>query len=314
MEFAGNFWLSGAVRLTISYRLGAIFMAVEWRSLRYSDLSAARTLNEIAGWNQTEADWAGYLDFAPEGCLAAVIDGELAGTATSLKYGTLLGWIGMVLVHPKYRRLGLGTELLRRAIGFLREQGVQCVKLDATPLGRKVYLPLGFQDEYEISRLLGAVPAVASDQDVPVPPPGLARMQAEDLPAVAAFDHRAFGVQRGEILAALSRRNPSLCFVARKGNEVSGYLIAREGREAVQVGPSIAVDGGTAERLFRALFDTAEGRSFLVDLPSSNPTGREILSRYGFKVQRAFTRMNLGGAGPPGRDDLVYGTSGAEKG
>ena len=97
-----------------------------------------------AGWNQTERDWRGYLSYDPEGCFVAEVRGQPAGTATTIRYGDRFGWIGMVLVHPDHRRLGLGTRLLKQAIARLQECGVRCTKLDATPMGRTVYVPLGF--------------------------------------------------------------------------------------------------------------------------------------------------------------------------
>ncbi|MCB1202766.1 MAG: GNAT family N-acetyltransferase, partial [Verrucomicrobiae bacterium] len=56
-----------------------------------------------------------------------------AGTATTTSYASDLAWIGMVLVHPDFRRQGIGTALLERAIRHLREERrVTCVRLDAT--------------------------------------------------------------------------------------------------------------------------------------------------------------------------------------
>jgi len=299
-------------RWRFGHRVGEGIMTVEWRTLRRSDVPAAHALSRIAGWNQTEADWSEYLAFEPDGCLAAEIGGELAGTATSIRYGERVGWIGMVLVHPNRRRLGLGTELLTRTIGYLRGCGTRSIKLDATPMGRKVYLPLGFRDEYEVTRFEGVSPPAAekglSDTQI------VAQLTRDDLAPLASLDANALGIRRPEVLSALSRRNPDLCFVARMEGEVSGYLIAREGREAIQLGPCVARDPAVGERLFRALLGAASGRRVFLDLPAPNRAGREILLRHGFKVQRSFTRMVLGEDGPAERTDLVLGTSGAEKG
>jgi creatinine amidohydrolase len=122
------------------------------RKLTAADVPFATELNGIVGWNQTEKDWRGYLEFDPEGCFIAELSGRPAGTATVIRYQDRFGWIGMVLVHPESRRFGMGTTLLRHAIAYLQKCGVAGIKLDATPVGRKVYVPLGFCDEYERSR------------------------------------------------------------------------------------------------------------------------------------------------------------------
>ncbi len=289
-------------------------MVVDWRPLRSADLAAAQYLVRAAGWNQTEADWAGYRAFAPDGCMAAWVDGELAGTATSLRYSEALGWIGMVLVHPNFRRLGLGTELLRRALSHLSGKGTRCIGLDATTMGRKVYLPLGFRDVGEITRFEGpgasgpaADPTAGTRADIRI-------LKPSDLGVIGDLDTRAFGVGRPAILAALCRRNPDWCFVALEGSRPSGYLVARQGREAVQAGPGVARDPDVAEGLLRALLGALPSPRVFLDVPASNRGAREMVLRLGFKVQRSFTRMALGEDLPHGCEKEILATSGAEKG
>ncbi|MDF2959371.1 MAG: putative acetyltransferase, partial [Paenibacillus sp.] len=125
------------------------------RQLTEDDIPFAMELKNIAGWNQVEADWQGYLELEPEGCFLAEVNGRKAGTATAIRYGTKAGWIGMVLVHPDLRRYGIGKALLNRTIDYLKGLGVECIKLDATPMGKTVYVPLGFTDEYELERYQG---------------------------------------------------------------------------------------------------------------------------------------------------------------
>ena len=283
-------------------------MPVAWRALLPSDVPAAEALSRLAGWNQTEADWQGYLEFEPGGCLAVETDGRLIGTATTIRYGGQVGWIGMVLVHPDHRRLSLGTQLLGRSLEYLASRGTPSIKLDATPMGRKVYLPLGFRDEGEVTRYQGVVPALPGENA------GTAPMAGFPSAALADLDAEAFGVRREQVLASLRGRRPELCFVARAASGAAGLLIARECREAIQLGPWVARDPALAESLLLAFFRAAEGRKVFLDVPASNPAGHEIIRRHGFAVQRGFTRMYLGDPGPPGRPEMVYGTSGAEKG
>jgi GNAT superfamily N-acetyltransferase len=290
-------------------RVAVTAVAIEWRELRPSDTPGALNLSRIAGWNQTEADWLGYLDFDSAGCLAVLIDGSLAGTATSIRYGEGFGWIGMILVHPEHRRLGLGSGLLKRTIQHLRDKGTRSIRLDATAMGRKVYLPLGFRDDIDVSRLEGNAPVVSPESEG-----GADRLHRGDLVKVGELDTQAFGAERNGILAALSSRDPGLCFVVRNPGGVSGYLIAREGREAIQLGPFVARSPAVAEQLLGALFRAAPGRRIFVDVPAPNKEGGEVLARHGFTLQRSFTRMILGDSAPCGRTGLVYGTSGAEKG
>ena len=74
--------------------------------------------------------------------------------------------------------------------------------LDATELGRPVYLPLGFRDVYPLSRWR----AEAGARQPVDPPPGV-RVRARDAarisPRIVAYDRPRSGFARGRILADL---------------------------------------------------------------------------------------------------------------
>src|SRR5690606_11968900 len=120
------------------------------RTLNENDLPAAMRLTEIASWNQTSLDWHRFLSANPPGNYAAVCGGEVMGTAATIRYNNKIAWIGMVLVDPNFRRRGIGQQLLEAALQGLSD--VPCVKLDATPDGKKLYDTLGFEDEDNLQR------------------------------------------------------------------------------------------------------------------------------------------------------------------
>src|SRR6185295_11353081 len=94
-------------------------MEIEVGLLRESDLPAALRLKELAQWNQTERDWLRLLRLEPNGCFCVSLDGELVATTTTTTYGRELAWIGMVLVDPKRRQLGIATKLMQFTIESL---------------------------------------------------------------------------------------------------------------------------------------------------------------------------------------------------
>lgn len=282
------------------------------RAMHPADIPFANELRRLARWNQTEADWRGYLDYEPAGCFVAEMRGAPVGTATTIRYDTEVGWIGMVVVHPAARGLGVGKRLLHHAIAYLKSCGVQCVKLDATPMGKKIYVPLGFRDEYEVTRYEGIAPVVARAGEPASEARPFSEFSAE---SIAAFDAAAFGAGRPAVLVALSRRNPDYCFAAGEAGDVRGYLVAREGSEAVQVGPWVARDPATARGLWHALARRIAGRRVFVDVPGPNTAGCALVEASGFTVQRGFTRMYLGQENlRPGDPRQIFGTGGAEKG
>jgi ribosomal protein S18 acetylase RimI-like enzyme len=282
---------------------------VTLRVMRADDVPFANSLRQIAGWNQTEHDWRGYLSYDPDGCFVAEVRGRPAGTATTIHYGDRFGWIGMVLVHPDYRRFGIGTQLLNRAISRLKECRVRCIRLDATPMGKKVYVPLGFADEYELSRYEGTPPASDFEDAKDVEP-----FASGDFSEIVRLDAEGFGSERAAVLRSLGTRNPELCFVLRDGAVVTGFLIARQGAGAVQIGPWVAREPLAAAKLLRAFFQRAGGRRVFVDVIEPNGPANTMIENHGFKVQRTLTRMFLGENAYPGNQRLVFGISSPEKG
>jgi len=287
------------------------------RALSERDISFAMTLKNIAGWNQTEQDWRDYLYYDREGCFLAEFDGEKAATMTTIRYGTYFGWIGMVLVHPDYRGRGVATQLLQSGIRHLRDQGVRCIKLDATAMGKKVYVPLGFEEEYDVRRYeLDTASALSVPKHTAAfgSAGGVQPLTGAHLKEIAAYDETIFGANRSAVLERLAIREPQYCFFTRDDRGMTGYLMAHQGYEAVQIGPWAASDVHAAEALLTALLaSVGEGKVFF-DLPCPNVQGIGLAEKAGFRIQRTFCRMHLGNNAYPGEPQLVYGTSGAEKG
>ena len=127
-------------------------MDMHIREMAKTDIPAGIRLNELAGWNQTSADWERFLEASKGGCFVAVVEGRVCGTATTITYENRFAWIGMVLVDPDYQKHGIGTQLLNKTIDYLERRKIPTMKLDATPQGKPIYSKLGFVTEYEISR------------------------------------------------------------------------------------------------------------------------------------------------------------------
>jgi GNAT superfamily N-acetyltransferase len=259
------------------------------RRLLPSDLDFADSLRELAGWNQTLGDWRRFLALQPAGCFLAQWDGAPAGTAASLSYGTDLAWIGMVLVQPEYRRRGIARALVLQCLEYLRNCGVRCVKLDATPEGQFVYKDLGFKEEWTWRRWESSLspPGQECRQT------GLRPWQEKDALGFERQDARAFGASRRELLTALAQE--SCCALAHESEEgtLDGYGMARCGAKALYLGPVSASSPRTGIALIAALTAQGAGRVFW-DIPDPNIVAVEWAERHGFRPQRSLTRMRLG--------------------
>ncbi|MCK6472538.1 MAG: GNAT family N-acetyltransferase [Planctomycetes bacterium] len=278
-----------------------------YRLLTPADLPGARRLCELAKWNQTERDLERLLTFEPRGCFAAEMDGQLAGTATVTRFEPAGGpgsfaWIGMVLADPERRGLGIGSTLLQNAIAYLKDAGVETLRLDATPMGKKLYEPLGFTAEWKIERWEGTAHKVPGGV---LGPWELLPAQPRDLDDIAAFDAPAFGASRRRVLEAWLADWPEPAIVARREGEVAGYALARKGAKAQQLGPIVSRDDGLAEALLMAQLQKLAGESVIVDLLAENAWAVPTAKRCGLAHQRPFVRMALGPGKPAGKPGMI---------
>jgi GNAT superfamily N-acetyltransferase len=279
--------------------------AIHIRLLFESDIPAAMQLVAAAGWNQTEKDWHRLLRLEPNGCFAALRDGRLVGTTTTTTYGSDLGWIGMVLVDPQQRRQGIATRLMNAAIDYLNDK-VATVKLDATAEGRPLYERFGFQVETVVERWIGTANA-RNGQSRNV-------LDHEAIHDLLALDRLAFAADRSKLLEQLidDARVPP---VLLKGADrtLSGYALARSGRNAEYVGPIVAKGPQHVESLLGQVLSELPGCRVYIDCNTECDAGTSLLSDRGFVKERELVRMSAGGRGAKTRPS-VFAIAGPETG
>jgi GNAT superfamily N-acetyltransferase len=274
------------------------------RPMTVADVPLGLCLSGQAGWNQTESDWRRALDLQADGCFVAEANGTPAGTTTTCIFGDT-AWIAMVLVHETMRGRGIGTALMRHALAFLDDRGIATVRLDATPLGQPIYERLGFTVEFRLARYEGALPpAPAVD--------GLEPVMPKQWEALAAFDRAATGIDRRALLLRLFAEQPDNVRCTRNGSATIGYIAARAGRQAVQLGPCIAPPD-CCPRLFVDAWVRHGGNRVYVDIPVANPTAMRLAEAQGLTVQRHLTRMSRGKPRPE-RLEWLCASFGPEKG
>ena len=253
-----------------------------------SHFAAADELRRLAGWNQRPEGWARLLALEPEGCFATIENGELIGTVTAVTYGRELAWIGMMLVHPNHRRQGVGTQLMKAALAFLKSRGIACIRLDATPAGRRVYEKLGFVAEWGLTR--HEVTSLSERSS-----PNTRELMESDWPVAEKLDAEAFGVSRSRILRRLAQDCRATLVWPAQGH-ILGYGMLRLGTQSDYIGPMVCAEAEGAQSLISGLLRVASPRSVFWDVPDDNPLANNLAKRFGFTPVRPLTRMRLGPA------------------
>lgn len=287
------------------------------RRFTHADLALGMRLKTAANWNQTEQDWRRALTLDPHGCFVGLDDGVPAATLTCCLFGDV-GWIAMVLTDERHRGKGLATALLKQSLAELEGRGARSVRLDATALGRPVYEKLGFRVDGGATRYFGCphfatVPsASAGPKTTRIVP--FASMHLE---AAAVLDAELFGNDRRTLLNQLlaERSSPALACVESSvaGENLVGYVIARNGSRAVQVGPCAASEAGAGKALLTAAFAAIPATPVYWDVPDGNPAAHALAADCGFTVERTFFRMTRGEAVTE-RPEQIWANFGPEKG
>jgi GNAT superfamily N-acetyltransferase len=233
------------------------------RNLTQPDVPHALELSRQVGWNQTTEDWQLAIRMNPEGCFAMEVDGIVVAITTSIRYGTDMAWIGMVLTHPEFRGRGFARTLMLQVLEHLGDVGT--AKLDATEMGMPLYRQLGFVDECAIERWLRpAQIAPQTNAELYVPHP--------------ALDKQAFGADRGALLEQLA--------IIEAASLGEGFAMGRGSR----FGPCVSRSQEAAQALAEWYLARHPNELMLWDLFPENNLAQPL----GFERSRTLTRMTRG--------------------
>jgi GNAT superfamily N-acetyltransferase len=274
-----------------------------------ADIPAGMRLKELAGWNQSEADWERFLAASPDGCFVAEVDGAVRGTAATISYEGKFAWVGMVLVDPEFRGKGIGTQLLEKTIEYLDAAKIPAIKLDATPLGKPIYEKLGFVTEYEIERMILKRDAADGSRQT-----DSSRVDNRQLRMVFDRDREIFGADRSGLLQSLHDNAPELTLVLERSNNLAAYAFGRRGSFADQMGPWMAADAQACEELLNTFLTRCHRETLIVDCMKAHSTASQLVRARGFSYARPLTRMYRGKNEYPGEIDALCAILGPEFG
>jgi GNAT superfamily N-acetyltransferase len=282
---------------------------IQLRKMELSDMDSLMKLKNDEGWNQLDKDWALLINYRESVNLVAILGNRIIASVTALNYASAIAWIGMMLVDKGYRGRGIAKGLMLAVMDKFKH--CESVKLDATPAGRPLYLKLGFLDEYSIHRMTNpSVPRIPhGDGSVEA-----RKMQAGDIPHVAAFDKEVFGADRSELIARLYKSFPEIAWLYKENNSIAGFCLGRPGQNFTQIGPLNALTKEIAKALIRSAINQLGGRAVVVDIPEDKSDTADWLEGHGFKSIRPFERMYLRKNPHPGKIDNLYLIAGPELG
>jgi len=88
----------------------------------------------------------------------AEVDGQVVGCIYAMRYTYNYGWIGGLLVHKRFRRMGVGRMLLREALQFLGSTYVYLFVEPENVAAKRLFEKVGFNGVYRRLNYMVHVP------------------------------------------------------------------------------------------------------------------------------------------------------------
>lgn len=228
------------------------------------------------------------LRLQPDGWFLAVLDDTPIGMGGTVDYGPF-AYIGMIGVHPRAQRRGIGIALVEHVLAWLDHRQCPMSLLNASDAGASLYPRLGFQEldraihwERDRSGLIPPFSAQAMQ---------LATLKLSDIDELTAFDAPYFGAGRASVFTTLLIDFPDRAFVVRdEQGQLSGYLFAQRS----VLGPWAASSEEAAELLLSYALTLSYAGEQTVYSPMVNGQASNLLERYGFRRLRTLSHMSRG--------------------
>jgi GNAT superfamily N-acetyltransferase len=263
------------------------------------------------GWEPGLSDLDIYRHIDPNGIFLGMIDGEIIGCITGIKFNEEYGFIGYYIVHPHYRGQGYGITLWRHAIHYLGERNIG---LDGVLAQVPNYQKSGFNITHQSQRYKG-VSSSSSNQILSLSHNILPIQTVDDLNALNEFDQKYFPAKR-EIWLQHYHDLPSLvtAIYFDEAQQILGYGVLRPSVAGYRFGPLYATNLDVTLHLFHYLTSQLRpNSSFFIDIPSCNSASVSFIEQSGLEYQWECARMYTKAL--PGVDwNGIFGLSSLELG
>lgn len=207
--------------------------------------------------------------------LVAEKGGEIVATGNGIYTGRT-GWVGNVIVRPRFRGVGIGKAVTRAVMNKLLDWNCRSLLLIATSEGEGMYKKMGWEicGMYLYYRCR-----------LPVSPLGnelIREIRKQDHHKIAELDRETTGEERFSILERFL--DHGYVFVK---NEISGFFLPDFGEGLIVAKDELA----GLELLHKKL---GSGKNTTVVLPEENHPARELLKNMGFRHPSKANRMCWG--------------------
>jgi len=240
------------------------------------------------GWNPGLHDLEAFHKLYPEGLFVGCLGERPVASLACFRYDNNHGFIGLYMVEPNLRRLGLGRALWHAALDHVKG----CVVgLDGVVAQQDKYRLGGFELAWYTTRYQGRG-RDAVEQD-----PRLVSLSSLPLQQLVAYDDAFHPVPRPAFLQAWIEMPQSHALGWLENGTLRGYGVVRVCVDGYKLAPLCADTPAIAEALFEALCARVSSeQSVFIEVPGCNPQASELAMRHGMEAKFLTARMYRGPA------------------
>jgi len=278
------------------------------RPLSHEDLPFAASLTKREGWDSsTQLELKTLFEYNSPGCYIAEQNGKALGMCFATAYEKF-GFIGELIVEESARKRGIGTRLMQQAIENLSSRGIKNIYLDAVLEAVPLYERLGFQKVCLSLRMNAEINGKRHE--------GVRLMKKKDLPAVESLDNEVFGDNRSYFIGHRLKKYPQLCYIQYEGSEINGFILGRQGRKHISIGPWVIDQSNQfPQYLIEHLALKTSNKKINIGILEKNNVALAELEKLGFhNSQNHSVRMVLGNIPFPGKINQSYAIGAPSKG
>lgn len=282
--------------------------ALEFQKL---DLSGVKRLVEWAkneGWNPGPLDADVYWSTDPNGFYGYYYKNSLVAGGAIVSYNKEFGFMGLFIVKPEYRGMGIGRELWfqRRDLLVNRLNSNASIGMDGVVNMQSFYNKGGFEIAFKDERYERLGTKFLIDDNI-------SPITNDDFQEISTYDKQCFGFLRETFLNLWIKLPENRTFKYIERDKIRGFCIARKVSNGFKIGPLFADNEKIAEELYKACLNSVIGIPLYIDIPMVNQGAIQIVKKYNAKYVFECARMYYGQK-PQTNINKVYGITTFELG
>ena len=243
--------------------------------LNFKELETLISWAKEEGWDPGLNDAAIFWETDPNGFYGYFYNKELIAGGAVISYNGEFGFMGLFIVHPKYRHLGIGRKLWhqRRDKLLSKINKDASIGMDGVVAMQDFYHKGGFNIAFRDERHERLGEKFVLDIH-------LSKVSELDTSAILKYDAVCFGFHRPQFLIPWLTQPCGFSFKYVENNLLKGYATMRKTEKGYKICPLFADDKFVAEELYKACLNEASNELVYIDIPMINQLAIDLVKKY----------------------------------